>query len=125
MKKIFSIIALSVMAIFSLTFISCSDDDDNKSSNSIVGTWTLLEEKGESDYTVTFKSDGTGYSSEKGESYTFTYSINGNNTLILIYDIDNETITYKYEIANNGNTLILYGQDIEEGSWIERFVRKS
>ena len=122
MKKIFSIIVLSMMTIFSLTFVSCSNDDDKQqsSSNSIVGTWSLTDY---GDYTITFKSDGTGFDAEKGDVDTFTYSING-NTLIIRYDDYSEAYIYKYEITNDGNTLILY-EDEEEGYSTEKYVRKS
>ena len=41
MKKYFSFIAFAMMAVFSLAFVSCSDDDDEKtgSSSELVGTW--------------------------------------------------------------------------------------
>lgn len=76
-------------------FVGCSDDDNDVSSSSIVGTWIYEEE----DYyeEVTFKSNGTmiieseEYYNGEWESWTErgTYILDGNE---LIANIDDENI---------------------------------
>lgn len=132
MKKIYSIIALSLMAALSLTFVACSDDDDKKepeapnpeapnpeeptnpdSKSSIIGTWRLVEDNDDEIRTITFKADGTGFDTEIEEDETwtdgFTYSISG-NTLTVHY-LDGYSYTSRFEITNGGNTLMIYEDD--------------
>lgn len=122
MKKIFSILVLSIMAVLNFTFVSCNKEEDNKeqsSYNTIVGTWSYVENYG-NELTITFKSDGTGFEYEKGYFESFTYKIK-NNILTIRYDGVDEAFSYHYEIADNGNTLYIYDDD----GWIEKYVRKS
>lgn len=45
MKKLISFIAFAMMAVFSLSLVSCGDDNDNDdepSSSALVGTWDIV-----------------------------------------------------------------------------------
>ena len=46
MKKYFSLIAFAMMAVFSLSLVSCGDDDDDgdgfEASSELVGTWDIV-----------------------------------------------------------------------------------
>lgn len=65
MKKYLSFIAFAMMAVFSLAFVSCGDDDDDEPSNSnsdFVGTWEVKWWEGteyDSFEYYKLKSDGT------------------------------------------------------------------
>jgi len=96
MKTIFKHLFI-VISVLTMTtgFVGCSDDDNDVSSSSIVGTWIYEEE----DYyeEVTFKSNGTmiieseEYYNGEWESWTErgTYILDGNE---LIANIDDENI---------------------------------
>ena len=57
MKKYFKLMAFAMMAVCSLAFVSCSDDDDkSESASPIVGEW--IKDNGHIYYQ--FKADGTG-----------------------------------------------------------------
>lgn len=66
MKKIYGILMLTVLAICSVTFVSCGDDDDEEDlpsgvSQSFIGTWriNLVEDEYQEWLEFQFKSDGT------------------------------------------------------------------
>ena len=84
-----------LLALCSLTFVSCSDDDDDSESNaSIVGTWVCVEKDGKYTHTstATFNADKTFLAIEEdtGESaYKIkgTYSVSGNKISITVTEI--------------------------------------
>lgn len=39
MKKFVNVFYVALLAVLTLSFVACSDDDDNSDSGSIVGTW--------------------------------------------------------------------------------------
>lgn len=62
-KYLLNWMTILMVAIVSVGFVSCGDDDDDEkgSTESIVGTWVYFERDGEYSYSemYTFKSDGT------------------------------------------------------------------
>lgn len=120
MKKIAFLFTLLVLTV------SCSDDDDNKTTppQSIVGTWKLIEvysDPGdgsgdftavESDRTITFNADGTLTSNgnlcymtiDTDVSTSATYS---ENALLLNCGFEEESLEYTYEI-NESHLIINY-----------------
>lgn len=78
MKKYFKLLMVALFATLSLTLPSCGDDDD-ATDNSLVGTWTAVDEG--TVITATFNSNGTlalnevydGYT----DNYTGTWQVNG------------------------------------------------
>lgn len=118
-----SLVTVALCVILSLTFNSCSDDDDEPKSDSIVGTWrlTIRDSDGyESSLWYCqyhFKSDGTlevkdWYSdSKEPSSYEAkgTYSIS--NQFITIKIDDEWTEIYEFNLSDN--KLIIYDYEDE------------
>lgn len=102
--KTFKLFGLALMAVLlSVGFAACGDDDDEDAvSSEIVGTWVA-----DSYTTVTFNSNGTGYTTEtyngETETYNFTYTYNA-ETGVLKVTADGETITMT-NVKIKGNTL--------------------
>lgn len=89
-KYFFVMVSMLAMTI---SFVGCSDDDNDEPSSSIVGTWIYEEDFGDDDYyyeEITFKSNGT-FIVEWEEYYDGDY--------------DSETIRGTYEI--DGDELIV------------------
>lgn len=94
MKKYFSLIAFAMVAVFSLVFVSCGDDEEEFEA-SVVGTWEVTYVRASSYWGVdddegfkkgdqmTFYSDGRYEDSED----TGRWSKKGN---VLTIDIDDE-----------------------------------
>lgn len=96
MKKYLSFIAFAMMAVFSLSFMSCGDDEDDEDvyEASVVGTWEVTYVKATSSYDMdddeglkvgdrmTFYSDGRYKDSED----TGRWSKNGNTLTVTIDD---------------------------------------
>ena len=96
MKKLFSFIALAMMAVFSLSLVSCGNsDEDELTEASIVGTWEVTYVKASSAYPMedyggglnigdrmTFHSDGT----YEDKVDIGRWSINGNTLTVVIDD---------------------------------------
>ena len=88
-----NLLAIMMVAMVSLTMVSCSDDDDEvvKESSPIVGTWTWEDDESEDYEIVTFRADGTGtwteYDSYYDESDTeqFSYQYNPNTKKLVIH----------------------------------------
>ena len=94
MKKYFNFMAFAMVAVFSLTFISCGNDDDepgpSSSLSEYVGTWSTITgiADGEFEY-IQFKSDGNctrvlyDEDAEKGyDVFSGTWAINGDKLTI-------------------------------------------
>lgn len=92
---------MMMVAMLSISFVSCSDDDDI--SNSIVGTWRY-EEDGYYDV-VTFKSDGTGtwteYELGDYDSWFFTYTYDYTSMVLVVRYEDGDTEKSKVQIAGD------------------------
>ncbi|MCR5780171.1 MAG: hypothetical protein K6G70_06470 [Bacteroidaceae bacterium] len=101
-KKLLAMMTIVLMALVCTTFISCGDDDDDKTVKSpIVGTWVLSESGSDwsSTETIVFNSNGTGTLSLQGyatankkrESYSysqgFTYNILSERLLQVHFEV--------------------------------------
>ncbi len=113
-----SLVAVALCVIMAMAFTSCSDDDDEPASNSIIGTWRLSLKESDSEFwycQYNFKSDGTlqvkDWSSESKEPSSYeakgTYTISNSFITIKIYGEDEET----YRFSIEGNKLIIYDYD--------------
>ena len=125
MKKIsLKWMAALFVAIVSLSFVACGDDDekDDNGNKGIVGTWTVSE--GLSSLTFIFNSDNTGtfiskyedpYSGTETDSESFTYSMTGTNSGVIVlkqYDsYYGKNVTNVMNFTIDGNTMILYDDD--------------
>jgi len=107
MKKYFSFIAFAMMAVFSLAFVSCGDDDDDDvSGGNIVGTWKC-------DLPIDIDNDDDFYGIEEYHSYLYSqYKEDG--TLINVYvDITKYTKQAKEQLGLKDETEI----EIERGTY--------
>ena len=114
MKRSFLLISLAFglfMSIFALT--ACSSDDDDSSSNPLVGTWKHEDGKFwtififRSDFTYTLKD------SEEREDHNAVYSIDGNTIYFYLNGDRYDTSESNIDIATfnvKGNTLTLIDQ---------------
>lgn len=130
MKKksiILSMLAVMMMAVLSVGFVACGDDDSGGSGSSVIGTWTGQE--GRHTLTLIFKDGGSGtfiekyndsYSGMETETGSFSYTIEGGSKgmiIVQLYDSysgkENEIFYWMIE----GNTMFLYehgyGDDLE------------
>lgn len=93
---------MMMVAMLSISFVSCSDDDDDV-SNSIVGTWRYEED----DYyeVITFKSDGTGtwteYELGDYDSVFFTYTYDYTSMVLVMRYEDGDTEKSKVQITGD------------------------
>ena len=126
MKSFFKFWTFVLIAIVSLSFVSCSDDSDSPYSSDIVGTWKLTEVKTsqsgsyiswpfEATY-ASFNSDGTYY----GRGYfgygSGTWKAKGNK--VSTYVDDELFITYEILSVSGNNAelkMIIDGEAI----WIK------
>ena len=126
MKSFFKFWTFALIAIVSLSFVSCSDDSDSPYSSDIVGTWKLTEVKTsqsgsyiswpfEATY-ASFNSDGTYY----GRGYfgygSGTWKAKGNK--VSTYVDDELFITYEILSVSGNNAelkMIIDGEAI----WIK------
>lgn len=94
-KYLFVMVSMLVMTI---SFVSCNDEDNDKLSSSIVGTWIYEEDYSDDEYyyeEITFKSNGTFivkweeyyYGDYDSDTERGTYEIDGDE---LIVDFDDE-----------------------------------
>lgn len=111
MKNYLSFITFAMMAVFSLSFMSCGDDDEDVYEASVVGTWEVTYVKATSSYDMyggynvgdrmTFYSDGRYKDSED----TGRWSKNG-NTLTLTIDDDDFSIPAVMVITKLTDTIL-------------------
>lgn len=126
------------MAVLCVGFVSCSDDDDEDYSKSIIGTWEMTNTKGwyyavgndkeywdenaeAGEYQITFKSDNTGYSYEDGEfDGNFKWSLNDGKLKIFATNEDGEEKNDEATIKElTSNKLVLFFVEKENGKIIE------
>ena len=94
-----------------MSFTSCSDDDDDNPTSSIVGKWECQDIDG---YYITFKSNKTGLEEYKMDgnylSGSFEYSYNPEQQQVTIVgsneNLELENGTYRCRI---GNTMMEFG----------------
>lgn len=122
---------LSVMMIVALSagFASCSNDDDEMTSETLVGTWETTWEEGwskntedptdleewndacseEDKYQMTFKADGTGID---GVSDSFTWKLDGN-----VLTITNGEDTESAKVLKLTESEIVIEVTYKDGKW--------
>lgn len=90
MKKNLRFMVFALMAVFTFTLVSCSsDEDDNSSTNPLIGTWYTeyeVEESVKHYEEITYKADNTCTWKEIDYDRTYTdlgkYSVEGNKISI-------------------------------------------
>lgn len=119
MKKVFSFLAIVMVALCAITFTSCSDDDDNKSgisTSDVVGTWVTTSFQADNGTWVdlsnplysklkayaSFNSDGTYKGWGSLGTGTGTWKLKGNT--LTTYVEGEVYITYK-NIVLDGNKM--------------------
>ena len=110
MKKYYYLLMVMLMALVSVGFAACGDDDDEPKGSDIVGTWQISDEEGV--ILLQFTKDGkfneVDIVSEEGVADLFiyhgTYSVSGNKlTVTYVYDHESETVGCTYSV--NGDKL--------------------
>lgn len=131
MKKL-NLFAVLMLFMASLTFVSCGDDDDDYSTDDIIGTWSVLKvdltaemdgviddddsthetyEMGQ--FNLTFNADGTCTSNIGSEKYE--WSISGNKIIIdgveATIELKSNNCTVRVDIVETyaGHTFKTYG----------------
>ncbi|AIM37370.1 hypothetical protein KO02_12215 [Sphingobacterium sp. ML3W] len=94
MKKLFTFLLI----ITTLSFISCSKDDDTKPSISIIGKWKLLKA---SFYNPVTKTDNE-FNIDYNPYLTLDYK-SGNQVEISGYNTNNKFVTNTYSYSENGS----------------------
>lgn len=115
-KYLLSFLPFLMMAMCVSFLSSCSDDDDDESGQSIVGTWVEDLTSGTSGIvtTFTFKSDGSGVMLERvyvdNQALTtelkFSYTYNASTGVIRL-KFDNDGTLYSGDVSITGKTLVL------------------
>lgn len=132
MKTLRLLSYLLVVALFSVSFVSCSDDDDDKDPDTeLVGKWefTKLEfweegKEGDVESEVrsgdywTFNTDKSGYDSD--EESDFTWSVK-DDKLVQVYPGSIGTYTYTINSLNSKTLVVTYKD--EEGYWRSTFKK--
>lgn len=94
MKKIYGILMLAMLAMCSVAFVSCGDDDDEE-NGSIVGTWREVGSDEDDYWEFTFKSDGTYEEDDDGHYDKGTYKLDGNTLTVIGEKYGTSQYTYK------------------------------
>lgn len=104
-KYLINLLAILVVAVLSISLVSCSKDDEK--SFSIVGTWRYDWEDGEGYTILTFSENGTGFENKEEYGYkvttlSFKYTYNENTGILYTTWKDgSETITNKLDVLSN------------------------
>ena len=96
-----NLLAMMMVAMVSVSFMSCKDDDEE---NSIVGTWELTDDNER--IVVTFRANGTGtwteyLNGELDEVENFTYQYDEKSKLLVAYfgdEAETGTVTINGDI---------------------------
>lgn len=129
-KSTFCTLALlMVSALFSITLVSCSsDDDDNGVPSELIGRW-----EGENNkynfYAYEFNKDGKGYAEDwfddkgvKRERWAITYTYNESKKILTIYDAEDGEVDDIYTVIE-----LTYSKMIlldNEGGWEYTYNKK-
>lgn len=116
-KKFFmSILAIIMVAVLSVGFTSCGDDDDEVNAEALLGVWrNTYDNGGYWQYTFhannKFDAVETGY----GQPYYMggTYNVNGNKLTLTFSQGDGGTYTYTFKIKETELMLIDEDGDVE------------
>ena len=118
-KYLLNFMTILMVAIVSVSFVSCDDDDDVRKDDvsSLIGVW-VCDFDPETDYIICFKEDGTGYDyfTEDGmdDDDNFSYKVRDDKITLYYYDsYDDEyyNCTIEYDLSKDGKRLTLYGLD--------------
>ncbi len=120
-KNLWSLLAIMMVAMFSFSFVSCGDDDDEKTPEAneitILGTWYGIE--GADVVSYQYNADGTGIFSYGDVMVKFSYSYDA-NAKRLTQTVMGES--YVYEIITlTADTMV--GKNIVSGG-IRTFTRQ-
>ena len=131
-KYLLSWMTILMVAIVSVSFVSCGDDDDDKktgSSVSIIGTWRHDFGSDGGYIIMQFNEDNTGYSQEYDPNdgglrrkHNFTYQYDITMKRIYIRDSDGDQGTYEVRELTN-TTLVLYDLNESGDKALEKYVR--
>ena len=132
MKKHLRLMAFAMMAVFSLTFASCSSDDDNKGSSSeLVGTWDVVK--------TTYYYDGLGSDTEDGNGAYWVFTENkltvhdpedlmNGKSVDYIYDSNSKELKVAgfpiYKITELTSSTLVLRADIINGYQITNFKKR-
>ncbi len=121
-KYIYSLMAI-LLALLTVGFTACSDDDEPEGSD-IVGTWSYVADlPGDFAILLQFTKDGKFHeviNSTLVSPSHGTYTVSGHK-LYLTYILENDTATVEYDYSVQGDKLMLY----VEGQGPTTFTRVS
>ena len=112
MKKYSYLLMVMLMALVSVGFASCGDDNDEPKSSDIVGTWQLKDSDGV--ILLQFTKDGkyneVDIVSDEGVDdlyiYHGTYTLSGNKlTITYVYAYESETVDCTYSVKGDQLTI--------------------
>lgn len=127
-KNGWSLFSILMLALASMTFIACSNDDDDNGNkdgerNTLVGTWRIDNEASEGGTNGTwfiFNSNGKGFEEDRypGETdrWPITWSYNASEKTLTIVDVedpsDTETDVYTVvSLSDKKMVLRIYDED--------------
>lgn len=135
MKKFLSFMAFAMLAVFSLAFVSCSDDDDENentgSTSELVGTWDVIN--------TTYYYDGLGSDIEDGNGAYWVFSANkltvhdsedlmNGKSVDYIYDNDSKELKVSgfpvYKVTELTNTTLVMRAEVIGGHQITKFKKR-
>ena len=112
MKKYSYLLMVMLMALVSVGFASCGNDDDEPKGSDIVGTWQLKDSDGV--ILLQFTKDGkyneVDIVSDEGVDdlyiYHGTYTLSGNKlTITYVYAYESETVDCTYSVKGDQLTI--------------------
>ena len=130
--------ALLYISLICLTLFSCSkDENDSKSSTTVVGKWKQIEsyqsDGGSSPawspisngYTLEFLDNGTFTATKFTDCQAGTYSVSTSNQIVMVYSCENFTTNDLQQIeAISGSQIILKPTDAQcDEGCAEKFQR--
>lgn len=135
MKKTLNFLTWMLVMALAVSFSSCKDDDEETSTNILVGTWVSTETDSttgdvytetwifNNDETGTYRETETGVGTNYNSTETFTYIYDSTTGLLLIfYDSDNGNRYYSYYVTVSGTRLLLY-RDSSYSTWIGSYTK--
>ena len=119
--KTLRFIGMAIVAIImSVNFVACSDDDDEITSDNLVGRWVMIHQQGYEKY------DDNEAGSELHEVYSFTYTYDINSSILTINygeSDDHGEITEdidKYTISINGDVMTTKDETENQLNWLKQ-----
>lgn len=127
MKKCYFLLMVMLMALISVGFAACGNDDDEPKSPDIVGTWQIKDSDGMTllQFTKDGKFNEVDIVSEDGVPDLFmyhgTYTVSGDKLIVTyIYAYETETVECTYQVKGDRLTITT-----EEGNSIFTRVNDS